>query len=82
MQVESLNSQYQSYDEGLKREVEEARQEVEEMHDVLKMKDRMLDDQNVTISNLKQTMKQKDEEISTLSEAKAKYRGFYEDKLQ
>lgn len=80
--MESLNSQYQSYEEQLKRELDEARVEADEMGDVIKMKDRMLDDQNVTISNMKQVMKQKEEEIGTLGEAKAKYRGFYEDKLQ
>ena len=42
----------------------------------------MLEDQNIAISQLKEKMKEKDEEIKQLGENKTKYRDFYEEKLQ
>ncbi len=45
--------------------MDEVRNEAEDLNEIVKMKDRMLDDQNLTIQNLKQQMKAKDEELST-----------------
>ena len=44
------------------------RRDLEELEEILKVKNRMLDDQNVAISNLKQTIRQKDDELLTLQE--------------
>lgn len=42
----------------------------------------MLEDQNIAISQIKEKMKEKEEEIKQLGENKTKYRDFYEEKLQ
>ena len=52
------------------------------MNEIIKMKDKMLDDQNVSIQNLKNVIKQRDEEIVVLRESKSKYKNQYDDKLQ
>lgn len=38
------------YEEQLKREVEDARIEIDDLSDLIKTKDRMLEDQNIAIS--------------------------------
>lgn len=42
----------------------------------------MLEDQNIAISQFKDKMKEKEDEIKQLGENKTKYRDFYEEKLQ
>ena len=53
-QLDGLNKDYASYDEQNKKDLEDARNEVEDLSELVKMKDRMLDDQNITIGNFKQ----------------------------
>jgi hypothetical protein len=64
-----------------RRDNEEARNEIEDLGDLIKTKDRMLEDQNIVISNLKEKSKEKDEEIKQLTESKKKYLDYYEEKL-
>ena len=52
----------------LRKEIDDMRRDLEELEEILKVKNRMLDDQNVAISNLKQTIRQKDDELLTLEE--------------
>ena len=66
----------------MKRECEDARIEVDDLSDLIKTKDRMLEDQNIVIATMKEKSKEKEEEIKQLSENKSKYRDFYEEKLQ
>ena len=68
--------------EQLKRECEDARVEVDDLSDLIKTKDHMLEDQNIVIANLKEKQKEKDEEVKQLAESKQKYRDFYDEKLQ
>ena len=49
---------------------------------MMKAKERMLNDQLQQITQLKQTLTDKEEEMKELSEAKSGYRQFYDDKLQ
>jgi molybdopterin converting factor small subunit len=49
-EIETLKDTAQQVENLLRKEVDELRAEVEEMVDLLKVKDRMLDDQNVAIS--------------------------------
>ena len=74
--------QYGNYEEQLKRECEDARVEVEDLSDLIKTKDRMLEDQNIVISQLKEKAKEKEEEAKQAAESKTKYRDYYEEKLQ
>lgn len=69
------------YEEQLKREVEDARVEIDDLSDLVKTKDRMLEDQNIAISQIKEKLKEKEEEVKQLGENKNKYRDFYEEKL-
>ena len=56
----------------LRKEVEDLRAEIEELSDLVKVKDRMLDDQNIGISQLKQQLKAKDDEMLRLEERQGK----------
>jgi hypothetical protein len=49
------------------------RAELDDLTEVVKMKDRMLDDQNVTIGNLKQQVKQSQDEVNTVQNKQEKY---------
>ena len=71
-----------AYEEQLKRECEDARVEVEDLSDLVKTKDRMLEDQVITITDFKEKIKEKEDEIKQLNDSKNKYRDFYEEKLQ
>lgn len=51
------------------------------MVELVKTKERMLEDQLAQISSLKQQLAAKDEDLQDLGDAKAKYRDYYEDKL-
>lgn len=77
-----MQSQAAQYEEQLKRECEDARLEVDDLSDLIKTKDRMLEDQNIVIATLKEKIKDKEEEIKAFAESKNKYRDFYEEKLQ
>ena len=55
--------------------------EVDDLSDLIKTKDRMLEDQNIVIATLKEKIKDKEEEIKAFAESKNKYRDFYEEKL-
>lgn len=48
---------------SLRREVDELRAEVEDLAEKVKVKDIMLDDQNVALGNAKQTIKAKEDEL-------------------
>ena len=77
-----MKKEFEQFEESLKRELEEARVESDDLSEILKTKDRMLEDQNIAIENLKRHNKEKDEEIKQLNESKGKYREFYDEKLQ
>ena len=55
--------------------------ENEDLGELLKTKERMLEDQLSQIAQLKQQMSDKEEDVREMGDAKAKYRDFYEDKL-
>lgn len=57
-------------EDQLKKDLDEANHEIDELSELLKMKDRMLDDQNMTIQNLKTQAKQKEDESSQANESK------------
>ena len=78
---ERMQNQAAQYEEQLKRECEEARLEVDDLSDLVKTKDRMLEDQNIVIANLKEKAKEKEEEVKQMADSKSKYRDFYEEKL-
>ena len=80
--VERVQKEAIQYEESLKRECEDARVEVDDLSDLIKTKDHMLEDQNIVIANMKEKQKEKDEEIKQLAESKNKYRDFYDEKLQ
>jgi hypothetical protein len=42
----------------------------------------MLEDKNIVIEELKEKTREKENEVKQMSEAKQKYRDFYEEKLQ
>jgi hypothetical protein len=42
----------------------------------------MLEDQNIVISNHKEKLRDKEEELKGFAEQKSKYRDYYEEKLQ
>ena len=65
----------------LRKEVEDLRGEIEELSDLVKVKDRMLDDQNIGISQLKQQLKAKDDEILRLEERQGKQIARQDDKV-
>ena len=56
--------------------------ELEDLTEVLKTKDRMLDDQIVVIGNLKKTIKDLNDEIQKMNDNKVNNRDYYEEKLQ
>ena len=80
-QLARLKQEAATYEEQLKRECEDARVEAEDLSDLLKTKDRMLEDQNIVISEIKDKNKELTAEIKNLSDSKQKYRDFYEEKL-
>lgn len=80
--VEKEKTDAVTYEEQLKRECEDARAEVEDLSDLVKTKDRMLEDQVITITDFKEKIKEKEEELKQLNESKNKYRDYYEEKLQ
>lgn len=65
----------------LRKEVEDLRGEIEELSDLVKVKDRMLDDQNIGISQLKQQLKAKDDEMLRLEERQGKQIARQDDKV-
>ena len=65
----------------LRKEVEDLRAEIEELSDLVKVKDRMLDDQNIGISQLKQQLKAKDDEMLRLEERQGKQIARQDDKV-
>lgn len=65
----------------LRKEVDDLRGEIEELSDLVKVKDRMLDDQNIGISQLKQQLKGKDEEMLRLEERQGKQLSRQDDKV-
>jgi len=78
---ERVKNDAASYEEQLKRECEDARVEIEDLSDLIKTKDRMLEDQLITITDFKEKIKEKEDEIKQLTDSKNKYRDFYEEKL-
>jgi chromosome segregation ATPase len=81
-QVEKARTDAGKAEEHLRRELELAQSDVDELSDLIKTKDRMLEDQNIVIAELKEKIKERDEEIKQNADSKGKYRDFYEDKLQ
>lgn len=52
--VERVQKEAIEYEESLKRECEDARVEVDDLSDLIKTKDHMLEDQNIVIANMKE----------------------------
>jgi uncharacterized coiled-coil DUF342 family protein len=65
----------------LKRDFEDVKLENDDLQEVIKTKDRMLDDQNVAIKNLKNTLKDLNDELVKVNDNKVSNRDYYEDKL-
>lgn len=65
----------------LSKDHDEVRIQNEDLIELMRTKERMLEDQMNQINSLKSQLADKDEDIRELGEAKAKYRDFYEDKL-
>jgi len=61
--------------------LEDSRNEVDDLSDLIKTKDRMLEDQSIVIAGFKEKIKEKEEEIKSIIESKNKNRDFYEKKL-
>lgn len=80
MNKEQIDSK--TFEEQLRRECEDARVEIDDLTDLLKTKDRMLEDQNIVIRELKDKLKEREAEASQLAESKQKYKDYYEEKLQ
>ena len=81
MELETLKETAQSVETLLRKEVEEMRAEIEDLAEIVKVKDRMLDDQNVAIQQAKAQVKAKEEELLTQTEKQNKYYSKYEDKV-
>ena len=69
-QLARLKQEAATYEEQLKRECEDARVESEDLSDLLKTKDRMLEDQNIVISEIKDKNKDLAAEIKNLTDSK------------
>lgn len=67
--------------ERLTEEVTELKVECDNLSELVKTKDRMLEDQLQQIQKQKQQMSEKLEEMQQDNESKAKYREYYDDKL-
>ena len=65
----------------MKKNLSEIKMECADLTELVKTKERMLEDQMQQIAALKQLLIDKDEELNESGEAKNKYRDFYEDKL-
>lgn len=61
--LDKLKNEGAQYEDTLKRECEDARVEADDLSDLLKTKDRMLEDQNIVIANLKKQAKEKEDEV-------------------
>jgi len=59
----------------------EIRIENEDLIELIKTKERMLEDQSNQINSLKISLNEKEEDMREMGDAKNKYRDFYEDKL-
>lgn len=81
MELETLKDTANSVEALLRKEVEDLRAEVEDLAEIVKVKDRMLDDQNVAIQQAKAQVKAKEEELLTQTEKQNKYYSKYEDKV-
>lgn len=81
VQLEKARVDAGKSEEHLRRELELAQNDVDELSDLIKTKDRMLEDQNIAIAELKETIKERDEEIKRNAESKGKSRDQYEDRL-
>jgi len=55
--------------------------ECDDLSELLKTKDRMLEDQLQQIQKLKQQLQDRTEELKSQDDNKAKYREYYDDKL-
>jgi hypothetical protein len=55
--------------------------ECEDLSELIKTKERMLEDQLSQIMHLKSQLTEKEDEINQASDSKAKYREYYDDKL-
>ena len=73
--------QRSSSEEHTRKELEELRGETDALTEILKTKDKMLDDQNELIGQLKSGLAERDEELRGLNEGRNKHKEYYEDKL-
>jgi chromosome segregation ATPase len=67
--------------EHLREEVADLKVECDDLSELVKTKDRMLEDQLQQIQKLKQQLQDKADEMQQADDSKAKYREYYDDKL-
>ena len=65
----------------LRQEVGDLKVECDDLAELIKTKERMLEDQLNQIHKLKQQLTEKTDELRTADDSKLKYREFYDDKL-
>ena len=63
-ECETLKDTANQVEAILRKEVDELRAEVEDLAEIVKVKDRMLDDQNLVISSVKASLKSKEEDLT------------------
>lgn len=79
--MEQCRDASEAAQKAFQKDANDMKIETEDLGELLKTKERMLEDQLSQIAQLKQQMSDKEEDVRELGDAKAKYRDFYEDKL-
>ena len=80
-ELEQVKEAHESLTSQSKRELGEMRNESDDLLDLVKTKERMLEDQVQQINQLKKEIADREDELAGKDDAKQKYRDFYEDKL-
>ena len=81
IELEGLRDSASNGELLLRKDIDELRAEVDDLAELVKVKDRMLDDQNMSMSHMKAALKQKDDELMNQSEKQGKYHAKYEDRI-
>ena len=80
-ELEQIRDSSDSSNIVLRKDISELKIENEDLVELIKTKERMLEDQLSQINQLKMSMGDKEEDMREMGDAKNKYRDFYEDKL-
>ena len=81
LELEQIKESQESTTTQMKKNLSDLKIESGDLAELVKTKERMLEDQMQQIAALKQQLVDKDEELNESGDAKNKYRDFYEDKL-